>query len=133
MKLEWRTWHGEMLVAALVLFAIALINGKVADFVGAGAVLLSFGHMTVAERLREKQEARPVIDVECHRYLTRYLVGKEISWAAYFVMLRSWPALAGCGLFLLYPAWRKLWRRHHPMTPDKANEGLVHKDQSPCA
>lgn len=116
-----RTWQIEMAVAAVVLFVVILITDHIdspAEWIGAGAVLLTFGHMQVSDRLAENMafasRATGVsgeISVHCFAWTFRYLVGKEVLWLVYFVMHKSWSALAGVGLFLLYPLWREYWRR----------------------
>lgn len=120
-----RTWHIETAVVAAVLLVVALVSGGgPLELVGAGAVLLSFGHASVADRLAEAELARRAgvraaeLDthgVDCHRWATRYLVGKEALWLVYFVAHRSWSALAGVALFLAYPVWRRWWRARHPI------------------
>ena len=122
-----RTWYVETLVAAAILTTVALATGGGAlELLGAGAVLLSFGHASIADRLAEAEAERRsyvrFVDggvddhaVTCHRWLVRYLVGKEALWLVYFVLHHSWSALAGVGLFLAYPAWRGWWRARHPL------------------
>jgi hypothetical protein len=136
-----KTWHFEMGFAAALLGGVALWRGTWLDGLGALAVFLSFGHTTIAERMRERQQSitvrvaggTAVQDgvifhlpyqevtlgsahiVSCHRLLTRYLVGKEVAWVAFFLLTKSYPALVGCGLFLLYPVWRRYWRKVHPL------------------
>lgn len=127
--MKFRTWMLEMLLVAVVLFAVVISSeGGLVELIGAAAVLLSFGHAQVADRLAE-QEANNVgfipfvseekaqhavrTSVHCYRWTTRYLIGKEALWVAYFVMHKSWSALAGCTLFLAYPIWRRWWRRRH--------------------
>lgn len=114
-----RTWRIEMLVVAIVLVGVVLISGGGwLELIGAAAVLLSFGHAQVADRLAEAEQDRQAASppgvvrdsVECHRWATRYLVGKESLWLLYFVAHRSWSALAGVALFLVYPLWRRYWR-----------------------
>lgn len=53
-------------------------------------------------------DARYLVHVECHRWLQRYHVGKEILWCTYFSWLGAWSALVGVGVFMLYPAWRHI-------------------------
>ena len=106
-----RTWQVELAVVALVLSAVALVSPGWTSWIGAAAVTLSFAHAQVADRLQEKEAARPVPEVDCHRWLIRYLVSKEVLWAVYFISNRSWPALAGVVLFVAYPFWRRWWRR----------------------
>jgi hypothetical protein len=119
-----RTWQAEMLVVAGVLTIVALASGGGwLEIVGASAVLLSFGHAQVADRLAEQEAERRAYvrfadldahGVSCYRWATRYLVGKETLWLVYFVLHRSWAALAGVGLFLAYPVWRRWWRSRIP-------------------
>lgn len=108
-----KTWHAERAVVAAVLLGVALVGGHWQDFVGSAAVLLSFAHAQIADRLRERSETSSD-PVHCSHLLDRYWVAKEALWALYFVSSQAWPALAGCVLFLAYPAWRRMWRRVHP-------------------
>ena len=110
-----KTWHVEMVVVATVLAVVAFFGKGGVEWIGAAAVLLTFGHAQVADRLAERDAARERPSVSCHRWAVRYLVGKEALWLVYFVLHRSWAALAGVGLFLLYPFWRAWWRRRHPI------------------
>jgi hypothetical protein len=111
-----RTWHFEMGFVAVVLATVAIATGgSYVELIGAAAVLGTFGHAQVADRLAEKDAAREKPSVECHKWATRYLVGKETLWFLYFVIHQSWSALAGVGLFLAFPVWRRWWRRRHPM------------------
>src|SRR5690348_8883107 len=100
-------------VAAVLAMVVLASGGGPVEWIGAGAVVLSFGHAQVADRLAERDAVRVVPSVACHRWATRYLVGKETMWLAYFVLHHSWSALAGVGLFIAYPSWRALWRRRH--------------------
>lgn len=141
-----RTWHIEMAVVATVLVAVALLSGGGwLELLGAGAVLLSFGHAQVADRLAEYAGAKPEpgderdwsirSPVHCYRWATRYLVCKEALWLAYFIAHRSWSALAGVVMFLLYPAWRRWWvKRRREKYPDVSIslrfyvDGLIKRD-----
>ncbi len=120
-----RTWHVELLVVAVVLLTVVVATGGgLLELVGAGAVVLSFAHTQVADRLAENERERQryvLIDdidqhvVVCHRWATRYLVGKESLWFVYFVAHHSWSALAGVILFLAYAPWRRWWRARWPL------------------
>lgn len=111
-----RTWMIEMSVVAGVLTAVALgSGGGLTELLGAAAVTLTFGHAQVAERLAERDAARERPSVRCHRWAMRYLVTKEALWLLYFVIHKSWAALAGVFLFLLYPIWRRFWRARKPL------------------
>lgn len=108
-----KTWHIEAAVMAAILIATVLISGgSPVEWVGAAAVWVSTRHMSVADRLREKEEARAAPEVECYRWLDRYLITKEVLWVVYFVWLGAWSALVGAGIFLAYPYWRMVYRRH---------------------
>lgn len=111
-----RTWHIEALVVAIALIGVAVgTGGGALELLGAAAVLLTFGHAQVSERLAEREAARDKPSVDCHRWALKYFVGKEAVWFVYFVLHESWSALAGVILFLLYPLWRKYWRKRHPL------------------
>ena len=108
-----RTWHVEMAAVGLVLAAVALARGTWTEWLAAGAVLATFGHASVAERLREQEAARDAKAVECHRWLGAYYVAKEVLWVAFFASTGAYAALVGCGVFLAYPIWRWWWRGRH--------------------
>jgi hypothetical protein len=111
-----KTWHVEMAVVATILLLVVLVtHGGPLELVGAGAVLLSFAHGQVADRLAEREASRKHPSVDCHRWASRYFVGKESLWLLYFVAHHSWSALAGVGLFLVYTPWRRFWRARHPI------------------
>ncbi len=106
-----KTWHFEMaIVAAALTLTLAITGAPLLEFVGAAAVLASFGHASVSERLAAQEAARAAPTVACHRWALRYWVAKEICWVVYFVAHRSYAALVGCGVFLVYPLWRRWWR-----------------------
>lgn len=110
-----KTWHFESAFAASVLIGIALWRDQPVEWVGAAAVWLTFGHVSIADRLAERQTLKEQPDVECHRWLVRHLVAKEILWCVYFVMLESYTALFGVALFLLHPVWRRWYRKRKPL------------------
>lgn len=107
-----KTWMYEQAFVALVLATVVIVTrGGWIEWVGAIAVLLSFAHGSVADRLAEAEERRTVKHVECYRWARRYFLGKEMFWLIYFVAHRSWSALVGVGIFLAYPIWRQVYRR----------------------
>ncbi len=111
-----KTWHIETAVIAAILLTVTIsVGGGGLELLGSGAVLLSFGHASIGNRLVEREAAREVVTVECHKSLVRYWIGKEILWFVYFVLHGSWSALTGVGIFLLYPLWRKWYRKMYPM------------------
>lgn len=111
-----RTWHVETLVVGALLATSALAAGaRALDWLSAGAVLLSFGHASIADRLAEREASRVVRSVHCVRYLQAYWVAKEALWVAVFAVGHVWPALVGCGVFLAHPVWRRWYRARKPL------------------
>lgn len=115
---QLRTWHGEIAVVAVALATVAIVRGSWQEWIAAVAVLATFGHASVAERMREREAARVVPTVECHRALWLYYGAKEFAWVAYFVATEAFAALVGCAVFLAYPAWRRWWRTRHPLAAE---------------
>lgn len=118
-----KTWHVEMGFVAAALVAVALVSDRGSvEWIGALAVLLTFGHVQVADRLAERAALDEIehgqATVDCHRWARRYLVSKEACWLAYFVLLGAWSALVGVGIFLAYPLWRHWYRRAKAVRPD---------------
>lgn len=114
-----QTWRLEFAFVGIALGAVVTAtSGGWLEVIGGLAVLLSFAHAQVADRLAEREASRVRPSVNCHRWATRYLLGKESLWLVYFVLHRSWAALAGVGLFLAYPVWRRLWRAGHPLATE---------------
>jgi hypothetical protein len=115
-----KTWMVELAVVWLVLIGVvALTHGGLIEAVGALAVLAAFAHAQVAERMREREALKSKPDVHCHRWSLRYFMAKELLWLSYFVAHRSWSALVGVGVFLVYPLWRKWWRKRYPIAPKR--------------
>lgn len=111
-----KTWHFEMAFVAIILFLVVFfLKNTWVEYVGALAVLLTFGHASISERFREREEAKQNPGVECFQKSLYYFLGKELCWTVYFLQTRSYSALVGVGVFLLYPIWRKAWRRYHPL------------------
>lgn len=116
---QWKTWHAENAAVASVLLAVWLASGhKPVELLGSVAVFCGFCHASISERLREREAARAVPSVECHRKSVWFFCLKEVAWLAYFLVQGSWSALVGCAVFALYPLWRRLWRKHHPLRPE---------------
>lgn len=107
-----RTWKLESAFVATILLTVWACTGfKFVELIGVAAVLFSFMHAQVSDRMAEKEALRTVPDVECHRWSVRYLITKELCWLGYFACTKSWSALVGVGVFLAYPVWRSWYRR----------------------
>lgn len=106
-----KTWHYESLFVALVMTGTFFLGpGKWPELVCSIAVWVTFMHGQVADRMQEQQYymTRPTVD--CYRWSNRYFVIKEALWITFFVMTGSYAAVAGAGVFCIYPFWRKFYR-----------------------
>lgn len=118
--MKFRTWHGEVAVVAATLAVVVIATGNAwREWIGAAGVLGSFCHAQIGVRFAEADAARTVPAVHCHRWSGRYFALREVAWFAYFATGRAWSALVGCVLFLVYPLWRKWWRRRNPLQPEQ--------------
>lgn len=112
-----KTWHIESLFVGICLLLIAFISNKGwVEFMGILAVYFTFQHSVISERLAQAEKERgnnnqPIL-VECHYKLSGYFIAKEFIWLIYFVILGAWSAIGGVVIFLLYPVWRKYYRKH---------------------
>jgi hypothetical protein len=115
-----RTYMIEYFFVGSILIVVAIISKKgPIEWLGVAAVFLTFGHASIAERLREREGLRHAkkspIEVECYWKLPYYFYAKETLWFLYFTLLGAWSALAGTLLFLVYSPWRSYYRKWHPI------------------
>lgn len=112
-----RTWHLEAVVMLAALASVVALTNPASwqHWVGAAAVFVGTRAVSVADRLREKEQSGLDLPVECVGELRRYTVAKEFLWLVYFVSLEAWPALVGVAIFLGYPFWRAAYRRAWPI------------------
>ena len=112
-----KTWKIEMLVVAVILLIVNLLTHKLftIEVLAAVAVLLTFGHAQIADRMAEQEGLREKPSVDCYKKLWYYFVGKEIFWCLYFFLNHSYSALVGVFVFLAYPMWRSIYR--HKIKP----------------
>lgn len=115
-----KTYMVEEVFVCMVLVAVAILSSKgLIEWLGVAAVFFTFKHSVIANRMEEAEANRikknePII-VECYKKQTRFFYIKEILWFGYFIWLGAWSALVGVVVFLLYPLWRKVWRKYQPM------------------
>lgn len=128
-----KTWHIEALAMAAILAAVVIgtgNSGNPVEWLGSVAVFTMTRRMSVADRMSEQERRRSQPSVACYRWYYRYLLVGEALWCAYFLLLGAYSALAGVGLMLGYPMWRKLYRRFRPARVKAwhcvACEGSVH-------
>lgn len=111
-----KTWHIEIAFVACALAATtSATHGDWRAWIACAAVVCTFAHAQIADRLAEREASRARPLVECHHKAARFFVAKEALWVVFFVATDAYPALAGCALFLAYPVWRRFWRRTHPL------------------
>lgn len=101
-----------MIFVTAILLAVNFLTGKLftIEVLAAIAVVLTFGHAQIADRLAEQESLRSVPQVDCYRKMRYYFLGKEVLWLLYFFLNHSYSALVGVFIFLAYPVWRSLYR-----------------------
>ena len=110
-----RTWHIEAAVMAAVLAVTVLVTGnQPIEWVGACAVFVMTRRVSVANRMQESEASQPAPSTDCYPWFQRYLVFGECLWTVYFLLLGAYSALVGVALMLLYPVWRRFYRRWKP-------------------
>lgn len=119
MKWKFETWMAETSVVAAILFTICYLNGNQwIEWIGTIAVLFSFKHASIADRLAERQAVKTVEfqEVKCYKKLHMFYYIKEVLWLSYFLLHKAYAPIVGVAIFLLYPIWRKIWRAYHPIS-----------------
>lgn len=113
-----RTWHVEILVVGVVLVTVTLLTKPDwVNWITTLAILFTFNHAQIGDRLQERQAVKEVKDVPCYHKLNKLFVVKELLWITAFLLMHNYAAIVGSGLFALYPYWRKLYRRHIKSLP----------------
>src|SRR3990167_10232473 len=102
-----QTYQIEVSFVALALLVVWFLAGRtLIEAIGAFAVLMTFQHASVANRLEEKQAQKAKetgkAEVACYRKLGHYFLAKETTWLIYFIALHAWSALVGVFIFLFY-------------------------------
>lgn len=107
-----KTWQFELAAVATILVTVTSITAtRVVDWIALAAVLVSFCHGQVSDRLAAEQSRAIAPSVECHALAGRYWFAKEALWLTYFLIQRSYAAVVGAVIFAAYPAWRTWWRK----------------------
>ena len=126
-----RVWHYETLAVMVLVAAVVVLSGDdPTEWVGFAALTLAHGRNSVMFRFSEAQRRASQLDphhVQCWAWAGRYFLLAECFWAAYFILHRSWAALAGVGIFLGYGQWRKWYGRRKKVRWDGID--LVKCDQ----
>jgi hypothetical protein len=119
------TWHYEAALVAMLLIATAvltspsiqsaLVGGAVMRsflviWLSAAAVFGSFLHAQVGTYMAEDMHSTEKPLTECYYKLGEYWIYKEVLWFAVFFLSGAYPAIVGNAVFLIYPAWRKIYK-----------------------
>jgi len=108
-----RTYVKELLVVSLILMITTFIwSNNLLNWISIVAVILTFGHIQISDRLMEAQVVKQEKEVECYWKLPYYLWSKEILWVIVFLISNNYSAIVGAGIFLIYPFWRKFHRKN---------------------
>ncbi len=111
-----KTWKIELLIVAIVLLVQLCFRAfTFSEIICSFAVLFTFMHAQIADRMQERQSLLTRPDVDCYKWSNRYFIIKEFMWITFFLMTNAYAALSGAILFFLYPAWRKYWRKVNPL------------------
>lgn len=111
-----KIWHFEASFVATILVATVFISGNSPlEYIGASAVFFTFMLLELQDRSSEKERQKPVPDNECFFLAPYYLYIKEFLWISYFVLKGANSALVGSLIFIIYPLWRKLYRKYRPL------------------
>lgn len=113
MKPILRTWMIEAAIVFVVIFMPFLFKKfQWSEFLASLAVMMTFKHAQISDRMQELQALMPKPDIHCYRWSNRYFFIKEILWISFFLKTKSYAALLGSFIFFLYPIWRKLYNKH---------------------
>jgi hypothetical protein len=107
-----KTWHYEIIVLASVLCIVNLIAANnLVNWITTLAILITFNHSQIADRLMERQKELQVRTVECVHKLVYLFLAKETVWITAFLVMRNYAAIVGSIVLFLYPFWRKIYRK----------------------
>lgn len=109
---EMRTWVYEIVVMAIILCLVNFIaaNNWI-NWITTIAILLTFNHGQIGDRLQERQKNMSKPTVECYHKLNKLFAGKEVVWIIAFILMENYAAIVGSVLFFIYPFWRKYYRK----------------------
>jgi hypothetical protein len=106
-----KTWHYEILIVGIVLCLVTfLFSNNIVNWVTTLAIILTFNHGQIGDRLQERQANMDNPTVECYHKLNKLFAGKEICWIAAFLLMKNYAAIVGSFMFAIYPLWRKYYR-----------------------
>lgn len=108
-----KTWIYEIFTVGAVLCIVTFISSNdIKNWVVTVAVLLTFNHAQIGDRLQERQAKMDKPTVECYHKLNKLFAAKEITWIIAFILMGGYTAIVGSAMFALYPLWRRYYRKN---------------------
>lgn len=108
-----KTWHFEILIVGTILCIVTLLfANNTINWLTTVAILFTFNHGQIGDRLQERQGVMDKPTVECYHKLNKLFAAKEIVWIIVFLLSGIYAAIVGSVLFSLYPLWRKYYRKY---------------------
>ena len=106
-----KTWVWEISIVGILISAANLFfANNLVNWITTVAILVTFNHAQIGDRLQERQSDMDQPTVECYRKLNVLFGAKEVLWIIAFLLMKNYAAILGSALFSLYPFWRKLYR-----------------------
>jgi hypothetical protein len=106
-----KTWHFEIVIVSIILALVTYwLKNDIVNWLTTLAIIFTFNHAQIGDRLQEKQANMDKPTVECYHKLHKVFVIKEILWITAFIYMGNYAATAGSILFIMYPAWRRWYR-----------------------
>lgn len=108
-----KTWVYEIIVVGIVLCIVTILfaNNWI-NWVTTIAILFTFNHAQIGDRLQERQAKMDKPTVECYHKLNKLFTAKEITWIIAFLLMQNYSAIVGSAMFAVYPLWRNYYRKH---------------------
>lgn len=112
-----KTWHYELAIITIILSATTyFVANDLINWITTLAILFTFQHAQISDRLQERQKILDKPTVECYWKLNWYFGTKEVLWIIAFILMGNYAAIIGSVLFALYPLWRKYYRKKKPIS-----------------
>ena len=114
-----KAWHYEIFIVGLIISVVVFFTGNnLINWLTTIAILITFNHGQIGDRLQERQSKMDKPTVECYHKLNKLFAAKEILWIVCFLLMKNYAAIVGSVLFALYPLWRKYYRNKiKPLNP----------------
>ena len=136
-RYEIQTWHYELaVVSAVLVITTILFSNNLVNWIVTAAVILTFQHAQIGDRLQERQKILDKPTVECYWKLKWLFGGKEVLWITAFILMGSYAAIVGSLMFAVYPIWREYYRakiKPLDMGGSLSEFGIVPQESAPVA